>query len=83
MSELNLHKNASGSSGVLQSYNEYQDYEYDYEYDEEDLNNKISDENVVFIEEADILNEREKMILEATEKLFLERNQAILAMIYY
>ena len=83
MSELNLQKNTSELSGLLQSYNEYQDYDYDYDYLEEDLNKKVGDENVIFLEETDILNEREKMILEATEKLFLERNQAILAMIYY
>ena len=77
MSDLNLSKNVSSSI----NFNDYQDY--DYEFNEEELNNQIIDEHVDFIEEKDILIEREKMILEATEKLFLERNQAILAMIYY
>ena len=63
--DLNLQKS--------ESFNDYQDYEYDYEYNEEEVNNnnKNEDENVAFIQEEDILVEREKLILEATEKLFL------------
>ena len=88
MSDLNLQKNPSNNSDLnLQNYpssNDFQDDDYDYEYNEEDLNQQIViDESVNFIEEKDILNEREKMILEATEKLFLERDLAILVMIYY
>ena len=85
MSELNLKKSSSKISGGIgsQSFNEYQDYDCDYDYEEQDLNGNVTDENVNFISESDILPEREKMILEATEKLFLERYQAILAMIYY
>ena len=90
MSDLNLIKTSSKSkSGGNESQNfdeniDYDDYKYDDDdYYEEDLNGHVTDENVNFISESDILTEREKMILEATEKLFLERNQAILAMIYY
>ena len=84
MSDLNLNRNISKTSEGFgsQSFNEIQD-DYDYEFDEGDLNNQITDEDVTFIPEADILKEREKLIKEAKEKLFLERDQAILAMIYY
>ena len=44
---------------------------------------KITDENISFVPEEDILKKREKMIEEASEKLGLERPQAILAMIYF
>ena len=85
MSDLNLQKtiskNSDGGFGS-QSFNEYQE-DIDYEFDEGDFNNQITDENITFIPEADILSEREKMIQEAIEKLFLERDQAILAMIYF
>jgi ariadne-1 len=83
MSDLNLKKTVSkNSEGGSQTFNDYQD-DYEYEFDENDLGgNQISDENITFIPEQDILKEREKMIQEASEKLFLERPQAILAMIY-
>ena len=77
MSDLNLKQ--SYSNEIYGS--QYQDY--DYEYNEDDLNGMIVEESVEFIQENDILVEREKMIAEAKEKLFLERNQAILAMIYF
>ena len=80
MSDLNLKKTVSKNS--TQSFNEYYQEDYDYEFEEGDLNNQITDENTVFIEEKNIMKEREKMIQEAMEKLFLERPQAILAMIY-
>ena len=73
-----LEKQASGFGS--QSFNDYQD-DYDYEY--EDLNNQINEDNIDFIPESEILKERENLILEAKDKLFLERDQAILAMIYY
>ena len=74
MSDLNMQKSSS--------FNDYQE-EIDYEIGDEDLGNQITDENTVFIQEEDILKEREKMIHEAEEKLFLERPEAILAMIYF
>ena len=81
--DLNLQKyNSKNSEGFgSQSFNDYQE-DYDYELDEGDLNNQITDENITFIPEDDILKLREKMIQEASEKLFLERPQAILAMVY-
>ena len=79
MSDLNLE---NVKSSIYQGSNDYIDYDYDYEYNDDDLKAQIVD-TVEFIEENDILQEREKMILEATEKLFLERDLAILAMIYY
>ena len=83
MSELNLKKKSSKVKSSSDNFNDYQDYDYDYDELEEEINHPITDEAINFISESDILSEREKMILEATEKLFLERNQAILAMIYY
>ena len=66
-----------------QSFNDEQDDD-EYDYEEGDVNNeKVIDENITFIPEEDILKEREKMIQEAIEKLYLERDQAILAMIFY
>lgn len=67
-----------------QTYNNEED-EDEYEYEEDDLNNnnKNTDETITFIPEEDILKEREKMIQETIEKLYLERDQAILAMIHY
>lgn len=61
MSDLNMQKSSS--------FNDYQE-EIDYEIGDEDLGNQITDENTVFIQEEDILKEREKMIHEAEEKLF-------------
>ena len=83
MSELNLKKKSSKVKSSSDNFNDYQDYDYDYDELDEEINHPITDEAINFISESDILSEREKMILEATEKLFLERNQAILAMIYY
>ena len=83
MSELSLRKKSSKVKSSSDNFNDYQDYDYEYDDYEEELNHPITDENINFISESDIISEREKMILEATEKLFLERNQAILAMIYY
>ena len=55
-----------------------------YMYDENDLGNNIapSINDIDFLEESEIIKEREKIIEEAIEKLFLERDDAILAMIY-
>ena len=84
MSDLNLQKSLSKNSQYnSQISNDYQDYDYDYEFNEDDLNVQVVDQATTFVEEKDLLQEREKMILEATEKLFIERNQAILAMIYF
>ena len=78
-----LEKQNSKASGFgSQSFNDYQE-DYDYEFDEGDLNNKIIEENMNFVQESEILQEREKIIEEAIEKLFLERDQAILVMIMY
>ena len=82
MSDLNLKKKSSKLKSSSSNSNDYQDYDYDYDYEEE-LATPVTYETINFISESDILSEREKMISEATEKLFLERNQAILAMIYY
>ena len=65
-----------------QSFNDYQE-DIDYEIGDEDLGNQITDENITFIQEEDVLKEREKMIQEAIEKLCLERPEAILAMINF
>ena len=86
MTDRPLKKNISKNNNInSQNFNEETE-EYEYEYEEADLNNNnnlTTDENITFIQEEDILKEREKMIEEAIEKLFLERDQAILAMIYY
>ena len=86
MTDKPLKKNISKNNNInSQNFNEETE-EYEYEYEEADLNNNnnlTTDENITFIQEEDILKEREKMIEEAIEKLFLERDQAILAMIYY
>ena len=64
--------NLSKTSQLSSHYsNDFQDYDYDYEFNEEDLNAQIGDTTTAFVEEKDLLQEREKMILEATEKLFL------------
>ena len=57
-------------------------YNEDYAYEEEDLGNKIVSNEIDFLDEHQIMKEREKVIEEAKEKLFLERDDAILAMIY-
>ena len=88
---LNLKKTKSRKSkssysqnpGDLQD-NDNDDYnEYDYEFDENDLKGQVSFEHIKFLEEKDISEERDKIISQAEEKLFLERPQAILVMIYY
>ena len=53
-----------------------------YMYDENDLGNTIVSNDIDFLEESEIIKERENAIQEAIEKLFLERDNAILAMIY-
>ena len=65
-----------------QSFNDYQE-DIDYEIGDDDLGNQITDENITFIQEEDVLKEREKMIQEAIEKLCLKRPEAILAMINF
>ena len=57
-------------------------YNDEYAYEEEDLGNKIVSNEIDFLDEHQIMKEREKVIEEAKEKLFLERDDAILAMIY-
>ena len=74
MSDLNMQKSSS--------FNDYIE-DIDYDIGDEDLGNQITDENITFIQEEDVLKEREKMIQEAIEKLCLERPEAILAMIYF
>ena len=77
MSDLNLEKEKSS-----QEYEYEEDYDYQ-NYDDNDLNNKIiTGEETNFLEEDEIYKEREKVIKEAMEKLYLERDDAILAMIY-
>ena len=76
MSDLNLQKEKSS-----QEY-EYEDYDYD-NFDENDLNNQIITNEYNFLEEDEIIKEREKVIKEAMEKLFLNKDDAILAMIYF
>ena len=82
MQDLNLTKGFSNNYSS-QSFNDYVEYSCDSELNLEDLKEKNKDDRVIFIEEKDILKEREKMISETKEKLYLERDQAILAMIYY
>lgn len=65
------------------------DFDYDYNLDEnneEEEENKINYtefEGTIFLNESEIIKEREKMISEAKEILFLERDDTILVMIYY
>ena len=65
------------------------DFNYDYNGDEdnEENENKINIytefEESRFLEEKEIIKEREKMISEVKEKLYLERDDAILVMIYF
>ena len=81
MSDLNLEKEKSSQSNEIEE-NYEDDYNYD-NYDENELNNNIiSDEINTFLEENEIIKERENAINEAMEKLFLERDEAILALIY-
>lgn len=61
-----------------------EDNNYDYnEIDDDDLHNQIYTNDNNFLYEEEIIKEREKTIKEAMEKLFLNRNDAILAMIYF
>jgi ariadne-1 len=79
MSDLNIGKEKSAQSIGNEDYEE----DYDYNYIEEDLNEKIiTNEANDFLYEDEIIKEREKVINEAMEKLFLQRDEAILAMIY-
>lgn len=62
---------------------EYQEDEYiDLEENESTNINKITVSEDIFLDESELLKEREKIISEASEKLFLSRNDTILAMIY-
>ena len=79
MSDLNIGKEKSSQSIGNEDY----EADYDYNYIEEDLNEKIiTNEANDFLYEDEIIKEREKVINEAMEKLFLQRDEAILAMIY-
>ena len=81
MDKNSLSVNKEISSSVLS--NENYDYYYDDDYLEDNVDDKIVVDHNTFIKEDEILKEREKVISEAMEKLFLNREQAILAMIYY
>ena len=68
------------------------EYIEDYECDENEINeinetnnNDINNDNEdpKFLAECDIIKEREKVISQAQDKLFLERKDSILALIYY
>ena len=64
----------------------YNDYNNDYNEDDNDdeyQNDLTKLEDFSFLEESEIIKEREKLIAEAKEKFFLERDDAILVMIYY
>ena len=64
-------------------YNEdYEDYE-EYDNNENEKNNKNINDELNFIEECEIIKERENDISLAQEKLFLKREDAILALILY
>ena len=68
--------------------NPIDEFNYDYNIDEsyEENDNKINTiefQGTIFLEESEIIKEREKMISEAKETFFLERDDAILVMIYY
>ena len=77
MSDLNLENVKSTQSYGLEAN---EDYDYDY-LDDNDLNNQIIiGEGNNFLEEYEIIKEREVVIAEAMEKLFLPREDAILAM---
>ena len=62
-------------------FDEINQEEY-YNEDDNDLGAKIVSNDIEFLEESEIIKERENVIQEATEKLFLDRDNAILAMIY-
>ena len=63
------------------NYEENDDY-YMYDENEKDLGNIIVSNDIDFLEEGEIIKEREDVIKEAEEKLFLDRDNAILAMIF-
>ena len=69
----------SDDDGCNEIYNE--DY-YSYGDNNIEENIVISSNEIDFLEESEIIKERENSIEEAMEKLFLERDDAILAMIY-
>ena len=60
----------------------YDDDYYMYDENENDLGKKIVSNEIEFLEELEIIKERENAIKEAIEKLFLDRDNAILAMIF-
>ena len=81
MSELNLKKDKSKGKSKSKSFSQSFQESYDYDNNESNLNDQKIDENINFLEETEISKEREKIISEAKDKLFLERDEAILAMI--
>ena len=83
MSELNLKKDKSKGKSKSKSFSQSFQESYDYDNNESNLNDQKIDENINFLEETEISKEREKIISEAKDKLFLERDEAILAMIYF
>ena len=60
----------------------YDDDYYMYDENENDLGKKVVSNEIEFLEESEIIKERENAIQEAIEKLFLDRDNAILAMIF-
>ena len=60
----------------------YNDEYYTYDENENDLGNRVVSTEIEFLEESEIIKERENAIKEAIEKLFLDRDNAILAMIF-
>ena len=73
---------------VDMEYENYLSDENDMNIDNDENNeyNEYNDEDYKdpqFLIESDIIKEREKAISQAQEKLFLERNDTILALIYY
>ena len=74
---------STDNNNIFYDNDEYnEDYE-DYEDYENEKNNKNIDENSKFLEEYEIIKERENAISQAIEKLFLKREDAILALIFY
>ena len=72
--------------------NDYDEYYEEYDYNENEIheinekieiNNNNENEDPKFLAEDEIIKEREIVISQAKDKLFLERKDAILALIYY
>ena len=63
--------------------NDNDDYYEDYDNYDNEINYNNENEDSKFLKEYDIIKEREKIISQAKEKLFLKREDAILALIYY